>query len=194
MRVAMLDSLRVRLDQLARIEADPKRTAAALAIGVFLSFSPFLGLQILLGIAAAFALKLSRVAVLVGLCANLPWIMVPWYAVTTAAAAAMLGASADLEIRGRIAELLDAPFYQAGFWGRAGDLVAAFAWPFVIGPTLGALALGLATYLAGYRLLSRRQERLKAAAPLGSTGPPGDAQERTSDRHVGDSEGARLQP
>jgi uncharacterized protein (DUF2062 family) len=190
----MLDSLRVRLDQLARMEADPKRTAAALAIGVFLSFSPFLGLQILLGIAVAFALKLSRVAVLVGLCANLPWIMLPWYAVTTAAAAAMLGASTDLEIRRRIAELLNVPFYQAGFWGRAGDLVAAFVWPFVIGPTLGALGLGLATYVVGRRLLSRRQERLKAAAARASTGPSCDAQERTPDRHVGDSQGARLQP
>ena len=36
-------------------------------------------------------LRLSRVVVLIGLCANLPWIMVPWYTLTTVTAAAAMG-------------------------------------------------------------------------------------------------------
>ena len=87
----VLSNIRHRLDRLASSDLDPGRTAAAIALGVFLSFSPFLGLQILLGLGAAFAFRLSRVAVLIGLCANLPWIMLPWYTLTTAMAAAAMG-------------------------------------------------------------------------------------------------------
>jgi hypothetical protein len=190
----MLSNLRGKLEFLSRAEHDPGRTAAALALGVFLSFSPFLGLQILIGMGAAVLLRLSRVAVLVGLCANLPWIMLPWYAVTTVAAAAILGGPADVDIRGRIAEMLAIPVYRAAFWSRTSELVAAFLWPFVVGPTCGALVLGTATYVVAFRFLSRRQQRLKAAEAFGSTRTPGDAQQGAADRHVDDSQRARLEP
>jgi uncharacterized protein len=190
----MLSSFRCRLEYLSRVDHDPARTAAALALGVFLSFSPFLGLQILIGMGVAVLLRLSRVAVLVGLCANLPWIMLPWYALTTAAAAAILGGPAGVDIRARLGEMLAVPVYHAAFWGQTSELVSAFVWPFVVGPTCGALVLGLATYVFAFRFLSRRQERLKAAAAPGSTGSPGDAQERAADGHVHDPQRARLQP
>jgi uncharacterized protein (DUF2062 family) len=193
-RSGVLSSFRCRLERLAAIDASPRRTAAALAFGVFLSFSPFLGFQILLGLGAAFALRLSRIGVLIGLCANLPWIMVPWYAATTAAAAALLGTSSGLDIRARIAEVLEVSVYQPAFWGRTGDLAATFLWPFMIGPTLGAIALGLAAYVVVLRFLSRCQEpgAVAGASPAGGFG--GDAQERASDRHVHDPQRTRLQP
>lgn len=190
----MLSSLRARLEQLSRAEHDPGRTAAAVALGVFLSFSPFLGFQIVIGMGAALLLRLSRVAVLVGLCANLPWIMVPWYALTTAAAATIVGGPADVDMRGQLTQMLSVPVYHSAFWGHTGDLISSFLWPFVIGPTCGALVLGAATYVGAYRFLTRRQQRLKAAEALGSTGTPGDAEERTADRHVHDSQRARLEP
>src|SRR5688572_9513272 len=59
------------LARLAESRDTPRRTAAAFALGVFLSFSPFLGLQIVTGLTLAIALRLSRVATLVGLCVNL---------------------------------------------------------------------------------------------------------------------------
>jgi uncharacterized protein (DUF2062 family) len=189
-----LASLSRRLEDLSSLDANPRRTAAALALGVFLSFSPFLGLQILIGFGAALALRLSRVAVLLGLCANLPWIMLPWYAITTAAAAAILGVSADVNISARLAELFQVPVYHPGFWGRTGDLVSAFFWPFVIGPSAGAFLLALAAYAAGLRFLSRRLHRRHTADAPASTGLPGDAQERAADRHIHDAQRARLQP
>ena len=117
-----LAMVRSRLEALATPDADPRRTAAALALGVFLSFSPLLGLQILIGFSAALALRLSRVAMLVGLCANLPWIMIPWYAITTGAAAAILGLS-TANLTDRLAELFAVPVWQLAFWGRGADLV-----------------------------------------------------------------------
>jgi uncharacterized protein (DUF2062 family) len=170
----------------------PRQTAAALALGVFLSFSPFLGLQILIGIAAAFALRLSRVAVLVGLCANLPWIMLPWYGLTTAGAAAVLGISKEVDITAKLGELLSVPIYQPAFWGRTSDLISAFFWPFVMGPTVGAAVLAVLAYAVSVRiLLHRARVRTLAAA---SPSLAADAQERAADRHVGDAHRARLQP
>ena len=129
----MLARLRRTLEDLAAVDSTPQRTAAALALGVGLSFSPLLGLQILIGLGAALAFRLSRVAVLVGLCANVPWIMLPWYGLTTAGAATLLGTSSEVDLGERLRRILSVPFYQAAFWGHAGDLLDAFFWPFLIG-------------------------------------------------------------
>lgn len=188
----MLTRIRQRLDQLASSELDPARTAAAIALGVFLSFSPFLGLQIVIGLAAAFAFRLSRVAVLVGLCANLPWIMVPWYALTTAAAAAVIGTATPLEID---AGLFNASLFDLASLERTGVVAAGLLWPFLLGPTAGALVLGAAAYVVSFTMLSRRRAQAGAAAAAGpSARPPGDAEERAADRHVHDAERARLEP
>jgi uncharacterized protein len=190
----LLSRLRCRLDRLAHMDDDPKRIATALALGVFLSFSPFLGFQVLIGLGAAFLLRLSRVAVLIGLCANLPWIMLPWYVVTTASAAALFGLTADVDIAPRVAALLDVPFYRPAFWSHTRDLITALFWPFLVGPTTGALVLGAIAYVVGLRFLSRRFHRRHPAGPTLSTGPAGDAEERAANRHVHDAQRARLQP
>jgi uncharacterized protein (DUF2062 family) len=88
----LLSSPRVRrwLDQLLHTHDTPQRTAAAFAMGVFFGFSPFLGLHTVLGLVFAFALNLNRVAVLLGIYSNLPWILPAYYTVTTMIGAAIL--------------------------------------------------------------------------------------------------------
>jgi hypothetical protein len=135
------------------------------------------------------------VAVLVGLCANVPWIMLPWYALTTAGAAALLGISIDGAIAPTLTRFLDLPFYGSAFWGQAGDLIEAVFWPFLIGPTAGAAVLGVVTYAAASRILVRRAARRSALADPADTVSAilsRDAQERTADRHVGDAQSTRL--
>jgi uncharacterized protein (DUF2062 family) len=189
----MLSVLRRAFDDLATVGDAPHRTAAALALGVGLSFSPLLGLQILLGIGAAIALRLSRVAVIIGLCANLPWIMVPWYALTTAAAAAVLGTATTGDIGDRVAHLLSVPFYEAAFWRHARGLLDVFFWPFLLGPTVGAAALAAITYNVSLRFLTRRAHERAAAlerallldAEASRAGDLSrDAEQGTADRHV----------
>src|SRR5947208_11659979 len=80
------------LDALLHIEDTPERTAAAYALGVFFGFSPLLGLHTLLGLAFAFGLNLNRVAVLLGIYSNLPWILPAYYTLATVLGAALLGA------------------------------------------------------------------------------------------------------
>src|SRR5919202_7054512 len=88
-----MQSPRVRqwLDHLLHTHDTPQRTAAAYALGVFFGFSPVLGLHTVLGLVFAFALNLNRVAVLLGIYSNLPWILPAYYTLTTVAGAALIG-------------------------------------------------------------------------------------------------------
>ena len=88
----MPPSPRVRrwLEQLLHTHDTPQRTAAAYALGVFFGFSPLLGLHTILGLVFAFALNLNRVAVLLGIYSNLPWILPAYYTLATVAGAAIL--------------------------------------------------------------------------------------------------------
>ena len=65
------------LDTLLHVADTPERTAAAFAMGVFFGFSPFLGFHTLLAIIVAFLFNLNRVAALLGVYSNLPWIIAP---------------------------------------------------------------------------------------------------------------------
>ena len=188
----MLRSFFRALENLAVLDEAPRRTAMALAIGVGLSFSPLLGLQILIGLGVTLAFRLSRIAVFVGLCANVPWIMLPWYVLTTAGAATLLGTSSSVDSSERLARILSVPFYRAAFWGHAGALLDAFFWPFLLGPSVGALTLSAITYVLALRVLTRRaRERAESREPDVSV-LPGDAEERAADGHVHDAQRARF--
>jgi uncharacterized protein (DUF2062 family) len=147
--------MRKWIEALAGTPGPPHRVAAAFALGVFLSFSPFLGFQIAIGAALAFALRLSRAAVLIGLCTNLPFLMVPWYALTTAAGAAMLEIHVAPDFTTRLSALLALPVYRSEFWQRAVDVLWPLFWAFTIGSIVGALIVGSVTYFVTLHLLRR---------------------------------------
>src|SRR5919202_4138618 len=88
----MVASPRLRrwLEQLLHTHDTPRRTAAAYALGVFFGFSALLGLHTILGLLFAFALNLNRVAVLLGIYSNLPWILPAYYTLATVVGAAIL--------------------------------------------------------------------------------------------------------
>ena len=146
---------RALIGKLAGSSTSPKRTAAAFALGVFLSFSPFLGLQILVGMGLAFLLKLSRPAVFLGLNANLPWILVPWYTVTTVAGGMLLDRPIPADFGRRFDALMELSFYTREFRAAAIDLLAPFLWSFIVGSTIGAFVVGVTTYFVMAPLLAR---------------------------------------
>lgn len=145
------------LTQLLRLGETPQRTAAAFALGVFFSFSPFLGLQIALALSLALLLRLNRLAVFAGLNANLPWIMVPWYAGTTAAAAAVIGTPLPADFRRELGHLLSLGVFSRDFWSQAAEWLRPFMIPFLTGPTIGAAVIGAASYPVACTLLIRRR-------------------------------------
>jgi uncharacterized protein (DUF2062 family) len=147
--------VRIRLLNLLKSAGTPRRTAAAFAMGVALSFSPFLGLQVLLGFGLAFTLRLSRTVMFAGLCTNLPWIMLPWYALTTAAGAMIVEGPGAMDVRPALAQLFELPLTGPAFWTQALDILAPFLWSFVFGSVAGAMLLGIVTYFVVERYLTR---------------------------------------
>jgi uncharacterized protein (DUF2062 family) len=125
---------------------------------VFFSFSPFLGLQIALSMALAFVLRLNRLAVFLGLNANLPWLIAPWYAGTTLAAAAAMGLVIPSGFRREMDVLFSLGVFSRDFWAHAVEVLRPFFIPFFIGPTIGAAVVGLAAYPAACAMLSRRSQ------------------------------------
>ena len=132
--------MRARLEQLLHTQDTPQRTAAAFALGVFFGFSPFLGLHTILGLVFAFALNLNRVAVLIGVYSNLPWILPAYYTAATLAGAAILGAEVPPEFIARL---------RTGSWTEFRALASSLrplAMAFVLGSTAAAIVLSLAAY------------------------------------------------
>ena len=147
------------------ISAPDASTAAAFALGVFFSFTPFFGLQILLSFGLAFLLRLNRAAVFLGLNANLPWFMAPWYTATTMAAAWALGVELPSDLGARVSQLVWRGPFDAEFWRGGAALVRPLLAPFLIGPTIGAIGVALASFPAAHALIARH--RRKSDAPVG---------------------------
>lgn len=150
---------RALLERLAGSNESPQRTAAAFAFGTFLSFSPFLGFQVATGMTVAFLLGLNRPAVFIGLCTNLPWIMIPWYTLTTYVGSVIVREPIAADLGERLSALLELPFYRLAFWQRAYDIAVPFLWSFVVGSTLGAILVGALAYVVTVPLLARMRDR-----------------------------------
>jgi uncharacterized protein (DUF2062 family) len=144
--------LRKWMDKLFHIHDTPRRTAAAFALGVFFGFSPFLGFHTLLALAFAFIFNLNRVAVLVGVYANLPWIIAAWYALTTAFGAWLLRSHVPHGFGETLRELFELSLFQPHFWNRLWDILRPFFWPYFAGSLIGAALLAVLSYwlLVGY--------------------------------------------
>ena len=147
------------LESLLHVADTPERTAAAFAIGVFCGFSPFLGLHTILGLAIAFAFNLNRVATLLGVYSNLPWIIAPYYAFTTMAVGAPLTRyRIPPGFEAQLGTLFENSVFQGEFWQRVGLILKPWLLPFLVGSTLGAILLSAAAYpLALAFIRSRRR-------------------------------------
>ncbi len=135
------------LESLLHIHDSPRRTAAAFAVGVFFSFSPLLGLHTVLALIVAFLFNLNRVAVVLGVCTNLPWFIAPYYTLTTMGAARALGVAMPPHFAGQLAAVFDRSPLTGGFWSAMGTLVAPLVWPFTLGSLVGAVALGAVAFV-----------------------------------------------
>jgi uncharacterized protein (DUF2062 family) len=146
------------LDQLLHIDDTPERTAAAFALGVFFGFSPFLGLHTVLGIVFAFLFNLNRVAVLLGVYADLPWFLAPYYAFVTMAAARITGHRPPPGFRAQVSALFEMSFLRGEFWRQLITILKPLLFPYAVGSFFGALILAAIAYpLALAFVTSRRR-------------------------------------
>jgi hypothetical protein len=149
------------LGALLHIDDSPERTAAAFALGVFFGFSPFVGFHTLLGIALAFLFNLNRVAVLLGVYSNLPWIVAPYYAFTTVFVGARLtGHRIPPGFQDQVALLFAQSLFSLGFWHHLIELFRPWLVPYTVGSTIGAVVLSAVAYPLALAFVTSRR-RLK---------------------------------
>ncbi len=136
---------------LLHVGDSPHRTALAFGIGVFIAFSPLLGLHTVLGLGIAFAWRLNRAAMLLGVYVNNPWTIAPLYIAGTTLGCFLL----DVPPEG----LLAIDWEQDGFAFYDGlkTRLRPYLWPFVVGNTLAGTVLGAASYALTRWVLERRR-------------------------------------
>jgi uncharacterized protein (DUF2062 family) len=118
------------LAMLVSLDESPWRMALALAVGVFISFTPFWGFQTLLAIAVAAVTRLTPALTLAG-----TWLNLPWFAPFVYAGAVRIGSALLPDLSG-----------VAG-WS---------VWLLVGSTTLGLAAAGV-TWLVAFSVLRVRR-------------------------------------
>jgi len=146
------------LDQLLHTHDTPQRTAAAYALGVFFGFSPLLGLHTVLGLVFAFLLNLNRVAVILGIYSNLPWILPAYYTLATLVGAAILRVKVPPGLLRELSEALTD--FSWGDFRRLLHALTPLGWAFVLGSTIGAVLLAAVAYRASLAMIVTHRKRL----------------------------------
>lgn len=144
-------------ETLLHIDDTPERTAAAYALGVCFAFSPFLGLHTILGVALAFVLRLNRVAVLLGVYSNLPWLLLPYYTGATVLGAAVTGAKLPAGFRDRLGQVMNLSIADGALFREIGSLLEPLLWPYTIGSAIGSIALASVAYPIALAFVRRRR-------------------------------------
>jgi uncharacterized protein (DUF2062 family) len=166
--------IRRRIESLLHTHDTPERTAFALGLGVAIGFSPFIGLHLPMGVLLAFVFNLNRVAVIGGVCSNLPWFMAFYYAATTAFGTWLLRTPIPERLMGSLHEAWKIQQWEARIDALA-VILQPLLWPFILGSMIGCLALGLAAYYLALPVLNavrRHREQVHAESRAESQSNP----------------------
>ena len=151
--------LRAALRRLLAIDDPPERTALAFSIGVFIAFSPFLGLHTIMATVLAFMFRLNKIAIYTGTFINNPFLtLVPILLASYGTGALLLGMpirlpTEDLELL-KHPELFSGDYWR-GLFAQSRDVLVPFA---VGGMVLSVISSVIAYPLTLRFLRSRRTE------------------------------------
>ena len=143
---------RAAFRRLLAIDDPPERTALAFSIGVFIAFSPFLGLHTIMATALAFIFRFNKLAIYTGTFINNPFLtLVPIIIVSYGVGAFILGRPLSIPDEG--IELLKNPRLFSGDYYR---VLFVQSWNNIVWPfSVGAMALSVVCSLLAYPLTLR---------------------------------------
>jgi uncharacterized protein (DUF2062 family) len=146
-------SFKDHIKRLLHVDDTPERTALAFSVGIFLGFSPFLGLHTLIGLTIALLFGLNRAAILLGVWTNSPWWIVPFYMASTRLGMWVTGFWIDWETLRLIFQSgLDQGFTSSIFWSSVASqkgLILSFG----IGSFILCILLSLVAYPLSLRAI-----------------------------------------
>jgi len=141
------------LNALLLLEDTPERIALAFAIGVWIAFSPLLGIHTGLALGLAFLFRLSRAAMLFGAYINNPWTIAPMYTAGTLLGSWLLGDSPN-GISSIAWEAEGDAFYTSLWQG-----LQPYIWPYLVGNTVLGVLAAIPAYFLLRAVLRRRRAR-----------------------------------
>jgi hypothetical protein len=159
-------SLAARFRDLLHLDDSPRRLAVALAVGVFISCTPFWGLQTILSVIVATVFRLNRAAAVTG-----TWINLPWFAPLVYGAAIKIGMLVAPGLREANAATLETLLHDpaALSWATVWSWLRGSSLPLLIGSTIVGAVAAVVTYAVAFTALARRRARRD---------PPADAPRR----------------
>jgi uncharacterized protein (DUF2062 family) len=145
-----------RFRDLLHLDDPPRRLAIALAVGVFISCTPFWGLQTVLAVLIATLLRLNRAATVLG-----TWLNVPWFAPFVYGAAIKIGLLVAPGLREADAASLDQLLRDPGgvSWATVWSWLRGSSLPLLLGSAIVGLAAAATTYAIALAVLGRRRRR-----------------------------------
>jgi uncharacterized protein (DUF2062 family) len=153
---------RAAFRRLLAIDDPPERTALAFSIGVFIAFSPFLGLHTIMATAIAFLFRFNKIAIYTGTFINNPFFtLVPIIIASYAVGAVVLGRPWHIPDEGL--ELLKNPdLFSGDYYRRIFVESWNIVWPFSVGATVLSVVCSVLAYPITLRALRAYQRRKEA--------------------------------
>jgi uncharacterized protein (DUF2062 family) len=143
------------LKTVCRLSDEPWKIAPGLAVGVFISCTPFYGLHTLMALGAAFALRINKLSTVTGAWLNLPWFAPFVYALSLKVGEFILsgGRGPDfvpgkslLDLASMIRPFLSPERFAKGFLASS-KLLFVVSKPLIVGTTVVGAVAGLITYV-----------------------------------------------
>ncbi len=154
--------LRSTFRRLLALDDPPERTALAFSIGVFIAFSPLLGLHTLMATAIAFLFRFNKIAIYSGTFINNPFLtLVPIIIASYAIGAFVLGRPIQIPSQG-IALLKEPHLLTADYYRMLFNEGWQIVWPFTIGATVLSVVCSVIAYPVTSWLLKRHHRRRAA--------------------------------
>ena len=151
--------VRAALRRLLALDDPPERTALAFSVGVFIAFSPFLGLHTIMATVLAFLFRFNKVAIFAGTFINNPFLtLVPIILASYAVGAFLTGRPVSLPPEGL--ELLRHPrLLTADYWRALFAEFWVVLMPFTVGGMVLSVVCSLAAYPVTLKILRANQRR-----------------------------------
>ncbi len=150
MRAEVLRHLR----RLIVLEDTPERIALAFALGVFLAFSPLLGLHLFLGVVLAFLFGLNRIALLLGIFVNNPCTLIPIYSAGTYLGGLLVG----FPSRPKLPTFDWRALWSSGFWMQLFGQWQILK-PMMLGSFILSIIVSAFSYVTVLYLIRQRRAR-----------------------------------
>jgi len=127
-----------RIRSLFQINDPPQKLALAFSLGVFIAFSPTIGLHVISCLFLAWVLRLSKIVILTASFINNPWTILPLYGFCIWFGTKITGSDIAVPV---------IAWDELSFL-TAYDIIRPFIWPFVAGTlVIGTVAAVLSYFL-----------------------------------------------